>query len=424
MTANPQNSKQPLIVGTNHQSGGLSLRDRLFVEDADVPAFLKRLSVAGIPQAVVVSTCDRVEVGTICGDIDGAADILAGALCAHSGLSSDDVAPSLYRLTGDDAIRHLFRVTSSLDSVVVGEPQVLGQVKACHRLARDAGMVSAPLEAMFQAAYTTAKRVRTETAIGERPVSIAAVAAGLASDVHGDLKDAHGLVLGVGDMGEVIAGELIRAGLGTLSVADLGGRSALKLAERMAARHVPEDALAGGMVDADIIVAAVGGRGRSLTADMVRAALKARRFRPQFIVDASLPSDVEAAVDRLEDAFLYDLADLERLALEGRANRAFEAEGAVRIVEEELAAFLKRDRERSAQPALVALRKHAEALRDEALVEAGGDAARATHIFLQRLLHTPSERLREIAERGEDIGSAERLIRELFNIPKDGEPKL
>ena len=285
-------------------------------------------------------------------------------------------------------------------------------------------MVSAPLEAMFQAAYTTAKRVRTETAIGERPVSIAAVAAGLARDVHGDLKDAHGLVLGVGDMGEVIAGELIRAGLGTLSVADLGGRSALKLAERMAARHVPEDALAGGMVDADIIVAAVGGRGRSLTADMVRAALKARRFRPQFIVDASLPSDVEAAVDRLEDAFLYDLADLERLALEGRANRAFEAEGAVRIVEEELAAFLKRDRERSAQPALVALRKHAEALRDEALVEAGGDAARATRIFLQRLLHTPSERLREIAERGEDIGSAERLIRELFNIPKDGEPKL
>ena len=121
---------------------------------------------------------------------------------------------------------------------------------------------------------------------------------------------------------------------------------------------------------------------------------------------------------------MYDLGDLERLALEGRANRAFEAEGAVRIVEEELAAFLKRDRERSAQPALVALRKHAEALRDEALIEAAGDAERATHIFLQRLLHTPSERLREIAERGEDIGSAERLIRELFNIPKDGEPKL
>lgn len=412
-------ARTPLVVGVNHQTGGLSLRDRLFVEDEDVPAFLTGLRETGINQAVVLSTCDRVEIVTVCDTAGTMGDDLAAALARHGGMAQDEISPYLYRHSGVQAVRHMFRVASSLDSVVVGEPQVLGQVKACHRLARDAGMVSGDLEALMQAAYAVAKRARSETAIGERPVSIAAVAAGISRDVHGSLDAAHGLLLGTGDMGELIARELMRAGLGSLTVADVGNRSARTVAERLGAGHAPEGMLAAALVDADVIVTAVGGRGYVLLADMVRTALKARRYRPQFIVDASLPRDVEPAVDRIDDAFLYDLADLERLAVEGRVSRKGEAEAAEQIVAAETDAFVKGRRARSAVPILTALREHVDGLRRQALSEAGGDAEVATHLLMNRLLHTPSERLRELAASGEDVAAVEQMIRELFGIADD-----
>lgn len=412
-------TRTPLVVGVNHQTGGLSLRDRLFVEDEDVPAFLARLRDAGIEQAVVLSTCDRIEIVTVCDASEALGSKLAAALAQHGGMTVDEVAPHLYRHRGTDAVRHVFRVAASLDSVVVGEPQVLGQVKACHRLAHDAGMVSGDLEVLMQAAYAAAKRARTETAIGERPVSIAAVAAGISRDVHGSLDVVHGVLLGTGDMGELIARELMRAGLGRLTVADVGRRSARAVAGRLGAGHAPEGSLAAALANADVIVTAVGGRGYVLSADMIRAALKARRYRPQFIVDASVPRDVEPAVDRIDDAFLYDLADLERLAVEGQVSRKGEADAAEQIIVSESEAFLKGRRARVAVPVLTALRDHVGRLRQQALIEAGGDAELATHHLMNRLLHMPSERLREMAGSGEDVAAVEQMIRELFGIADD-----
>lgn len=414
-------SVEPLIVGVNHRTGGLTLRDRLFVEDGQVAAFLADIDPAAVPEALVMSTCDRVEVFAVTPHAEAAVARIAEALGRHAKIDEADLRQGLFDLRGEDAVRHLFRVASSLDSVVVGEPQVLGQLKACHRLARDAGRVAGGLETLLQAAYVVAKRVRSETAIGERPVSIAAVAVGLARDVHGDLARARTLVLGVGDMGEVIATELQRAGMGATDVADFGGRTAMPLADRLAARHITEDRLVAALAEADVIVTSIGGRGRPLTADMVQAALRVRKFKPQFIIDAGLPSDVEAAVDRIDDAFLYDLADLERLATEGRANRAFEAEAAERILEQELAVFAQSGRERDAVPALNALRGHAERLREQALVDAGGDAAKATHLLISRLLHAPSTKLRALAERGDDAAALERMIMDLFDIQSDRE---
>lgn len=385
-----------------------------------VPDFLDRLHTQGIDQAVVLSTCDRVEVIAASSDADRDAAVIGAALSVHGDVLAEEMQSALLRFTGMDAVRHLFRVASSLDSVVVGEPQVLGQVKACHRLARDRGMVTGELERLMQSAYGTAKKVRTETAIGERPVSIAAVAVGIAREVHGRLEDASALLLGTGDMGEVVAEELRRAGLRALAVCDFG-RPGGEFSERLDASAVGEDKLPLALADADIIVSAVGGRRIALNVDMVRLALKARRSRPQFIVDTSLPRDVDSAVDRIDDAFLYDLADLERLAMEGQASRAFEAEMAERIVIEEVDKFLKGDVDRSATPALSALRHHVQALRESVLAEAGDDAARATHLMTQRLLHTPSERLRAMAQSGEDIERIEKLIRDLFDMPDDGD---
>ncbi|MEX0695539.1 MAG: glutamyl-tRNA reductase [Rhodospirillales bacterium] len=413
----------PLIVGAHHRTGSLTLRDRLFVEDADVPAFLARLRERGIEQAVVLSTCDRVEVLTVSGNTETDTGVLGEVLGTHAGLPVQELSSSLVSLKEAEAVRHLFRVAASLESVVVGEPQILGQLKACHRLARDQGMASGDLESLMQAAYGAAKRVRSETAIGERPVSIAAVAIGIAREVHGQLENATAALLGNGDMGEVIAGELLRAGLGRLTVCDIDTRSGIDVAERLGVPHAGEGALAEMLSAADIVITAAGGRRLVLNADMVRAALKSRRSRPQFIVDAGLPRDVDTAVDRLDDAFLYDLADLERLALEGRANRSFEAEAADRIIAVEVDAFLKGRIERTATPALAALRSHVASLREQVLLEAGNDAERATHMLMQRLLHTPSERLRAMTHANEDIEAAEHLIRELFGITENGENK-
>ncbi len=423
MGASSDIPRLPIVVGVNHQTGGLGLRDKLFVEDAQVPGFLAGLKGRGLDQAIVISTCDRIDVVTAAADPDAARVVVVDALAVHGGLERAEVDGAIYLHAREDAVRHLFRVCASLDSVVVGEPQVLGQVKACHRLARDAGAVPGELESLMQSAYASAKRVRTETDIGERPVSIAAVAASVARDVHGDLSTATGLVLGTGDMGELVGDELRKAGLGRLTVCDAGPLSAMALAAGLEAEYVPTDGLAEALAEADVIISAVGGRRQPLTADMVRAALKARRYRPQFIVDASLPRDVEPAVDRIDDAFLYDLADLERLALDGQAGRRNAAEAAATIVDEGVAAYLADQRARSATPALSALRRHVEVLREEALREAGGDAERATHILIQRLLHAPSVRLREMAADGGDVASSENLIRTLFGIAPDGNGK-
>ncbi len=423
MTATPQKSPRPLIVGTNHTTGNLSLRDRLFVEDPDVPKFLEMLKSNGLDQATVMSTCDRIDVATMSDDLEASIKGITASLAQHAEIEVAELDGALYVHADQSAVKHLFRVASSLDSVVVGEPQVLGQLKACHRMARDSQMVDGHLDNLFQASYSVAKRVRTETAIGERPVSIASVAIGITRDVHGDLGRVQALTLGSGDMGEVIAREMMRAGITNMSVADAGGRSAQDLATRMDVRHVTLEQLSDALTHADVVIAAVGGREKHLSADMVRAALKARRYRPQFIVDAGLPGDVEPAVDRLDDAFLYDLGDLERLAMEGLQSRETEAASAEAIVDAEVSAYFRGKRERTAVPTLVALREHVATLRKEALSEAGSDAEKATHLLMQKLLHAPSERLREIAADGGNIESIELMIETLFDLNNDGENK-
>jgi len=423
VTASSQKSLRPLIVGTNHTTGNLTLRDRLFVEDSDVPKFLEMLKSNGLEQATVMSTCDRIDVATMSNDLEAATKAIQTSLAQHADIEIAELDGALYVHADQSAVKHLFRVASSLDSVVVGEPQVLGQLKACHRMARDSQMVDGHLDNLFQASYSVAKRVRTETAIGERPVSIASVAIGITRDVHGDLSRVQALTLGSGDMGEVIAREMMRAGITNMSVADAGGRSAKDLASRMDVPHVALEQLSDALIHADVVIAAVGGREKHLSADMIRIALKARRYRPQFIVDAGLPSDVEPAVDRLDDAFLYDLGDLERLAMEGLQSRESQAASAEAIVEAEVNAYLRGKRERTAVPTLVSLREHVATLREEALAEAGADAEKATHLLMQKLLHTPSERLREIAADDGNIESIEQMIETLFGLNNDGENK-
>ena len=416
MTVFAGNNRRPLVVGANHRTSSLGLRDRLFVEDALVPAFLQKLKDHGIDQAMVLSTCDRVEVQVVHDDPDVAERVLS-SLAEQGGIPLDELRAETFKLADGQAVDHMFRVAASLDSVVVGEPQVLGQVKAAHRMAQDAGTIGPELDALTQAALGAAKRVRTETAVGEGPVSIAAVARQVAGDLHGDLADRRALLIGAGEMGQLIGQHLLAGGLGYLSVTHPIDERAAPLARVLDCHRVPFEQLADQMAEADIVLSALGRREPVLAADMVHAALRRRRWRPVFIVDLAIPGDVDPAVNRIDDAFLYDVQDLERLATESQSKRQAEAEAGGHIVAEEVAAFLAAHSARAAVPALTEFRSWAEQLREQALSEAGGDAEKATRLLLGRMLHGPTTALKQAAlEDAGQLALLERALRQLFEI--------
>ncbi len=405
-----------VIVGANHRSASLSLRDQLFVDDAGVADFLARLKGRGLHEAMVLSTCDRVEVWASHHDMDVAAELICDAYAERAGLPPAALAGQLYTHAGADAVRHAFAVASALDSLVIGEPHVAGQVKTAHRLARDAGGCGPELEAVLQAAFAAAKRVRSETHIGEGPVSIAAAAVQLAGDLHGELRHCAGLVVGAGDMGELVAESLLAAGLGRLSVTAPRASRAEALATALNAHVVPFEDMKDALAAADIVVASTGGRHALIAADAVTAALKKRRRKPIFLVDAGIPGDVEPAVNRVDGAFLYDLNDLERVALEGRATREQAARAAWAVLDDELAGFLKGRAARVAVPAIVALRQRFEDTRAAVLAETQGDADAATRLLIHRLLHAPSEAMKSVAAEGAEWQQMEKTLRTLFRL--------
>lgn len=404
-----------VIVGANHRSASLGLRDQLFVDDAGAADFLHRLKALGLHESLVLSTCDRVEVWASHRDDDIAAELICAAFAERAGLPASALSGQLYTHAGEQAVRHAFSVSAALDSLVIGEPHVAGQVKTAHRLARDAGTCGPELETVLQAAFGAAKRIRSETHIGEGPVSIAAAAVQLARDLHGDLSGCTGLVVGAGDMGELVAESLLAAGLTRLSITAPRASRAEALAHALNANVVPFDQLRDALA-ADVVVASTGGRHVLVTADAVTGALKKRRRKPIFLVDAGIPGDIEPAVNRVDGAFLYDLNDLERVALEGRATREQAARAAWAILDDELSGFLKGRAARVAVPAIVSLRQRFEETREAVLAETHGDADAATRLLIHRLLHAPSEVLKSVAAEGAEWQQMEKTLRTLFRL--------
>lgn len=406
-----------LVVGTSHRTSGAALRDRLFIDRDALPEFLDRLKSAGIATAMVLSTCDRVEVEALHDDRNVAAGAILDVLAACSGVPRSDLDRDCYRLEGRSAFTHLFSVAASLDSLVVGEPQVLGQVKDSHRLSQTKSMVDTELGGILAAAYHTAKRVRSETTIGQRPVSIAAAAERLARNVHGDLGGCAALLVGAGEMGELIADHLRRSGLGRITVTARIAAQAEGVAQRIGGHHAPFDELQTCLKDADIVVTAVAIGQHVITSDMLSVALVERKRKPVFLVDAGVPGDIQPAVNDLDDAFVYDLADLESVALEGLAGRDAETTSAIAIVAEEVSRYFADQAGREISPLITALRDHFEVVRQEALEDEPGDAVAATRLLLNRLLHNPSDVLRDLSRaEGDELRNAEKLLGKLFGV--------
>jgi glutamyl-tRNA reductase len=317
-------------------------------------------------------------------------------------------------------VRRIFAVAASLESQVIGETQVLGQVREGHRLATRNGMVGPALESLLQAAYVAAKRVRNETEIGERSVTLASGAVQIARDLHGDLSGSTGLILGLGDMGDLIGGQLRLAGLARTVLTGPSRRTEAE-ARRMGCNFVPFEELEDALVDADIVVTATGTGRTMITVETMEQVLRRRKRRPVLILDSGIPADVDPAVHELDGAFVYTLDDLERVAREGRANREVAAAEAWKIVEAEAEGWRRSVAEREAVPTLISLRGSFEAMREEILAaDPSADAAEATRRLVNRLLHRPSEALRKLAaETGDEAEkqAVARILARLFGLP-------
>lgn len=407
------------VIGVSHRTCPDSLRERLYVDDSEVAAVIGTLRIRGVREALVLSTCDRVEVIAVFQDGPMATMSVATALGAPVGLRGEELVPYLYRHDAGDAVRHLFRVVSALDSQVVGEPQVLGQVKAAQRLSQDLGAWGTTLDRILQAAYAVAKRVRTETRIGEGAVSLATAAVARVQELHGDLAGRSGLLIGGDELSVMIARQLREAGLHDLTVLDRFRRRAAVTAAELEAHYGPLEDLAGTLDTADVVITGHGSGRYLITAETMEAVLRRRRRRPVFLLDMAVPGDVEPAVHRLDEAYVYDLGDLERVTHEGRAGREAEAAKATALVEQALLAFDQDLAVRDAGPDIARLRTH---LEEQIRAGAGNgpEAEALARRIAGRLLHAPSEAMRRWAAAGRLDDETRSLIAELFGLDRAG----
>jgi glutamyl-tRNA reductase len=413
-----------LAIGINHQTAPVELRERVAFADHALPAALEGLrELPSVREVVLLSTCNRTELYAVTEDDGRALDAWMASHPADAG--RQDMAAYLYRHQDADAVRHLFRVATGLDSLVLGEPQILGQVKQAWAAARGAGTLGGQLDRLFQQAFVAAKRARTDTRIGANPVSVASTAVHLAQATFARLEDAVVLLVGAGETIELVARHLGK--VKRLLVANRTLAHAQDLASRNGGVALPLDELQRHLAEADIVFCATASREPVIRRAQVEAALAQRRHRPMLLLDLAVPRDVEPAVAELKDAFLYTIDDLERAVEDNRRSRREAAEAAEAIVDLQVARFVEARQASGRVAPVKRLRAHGETARDEVLAKAqqqlaaGHDPAEVleflANTLTNRLLHAPTVALRQAALEGD--AALARASEKLFPAPTD-----
>ncbi|MGH9613900.1 MAG: glutamyl-tRNA reductase [Bryobacteraceae bacterium] len=350
------------ITGLNHRTAPVEIRERLAFDSGSIPGALRALKrCPGVQEGLILSTCNRVEIAVASDQLDASAvgEFLA---CVRS-VDHSWIRPYLYRYSDREAIHHLFRVAASLDSMVIGEPQILGQLKSAYALAKEEGAVSGFLEALLTRAFNVAKRVRSETEIGQSAVSVSYSAVELAREIFGSLKDKAVLILGAGKMSESTARNLQRCGASQIFVANRTLDRARAMAALFDARIIPYECLSTELRAIDIVIASTAASEYVLTEKQMREVIEARRNRPMFLIDIAVPRNVEPAVNGIDNVYLYDIDDLQQVVarnLRGREQIAGEAEI---IIAEEVERMLLRLKSREIVPTIVSLQEQFESLR-------------------------------------------------------------
>jgi glutamyl-tRNA reductase len=393
------------VVGVTHRSAPVELRECLDFSRRGLDAALDALGTRNLArEAVVLSTCNRAEIYAAAGS-DAAAESCGRFIAEYNGLPWDTVAPHLVTYRGAAAADHLFRVAAGLDSLVVGEPQILGQVKNAYAAAAGLKTTGALTNRLFASAFTVGKRVRSETRLGEGAVSVSYAAIALAKKIFGGLEGLSVLILGAGEMAKLTGVHLRAQHVKQLTIASRTLQSAETLARHLGGHAVPWASLGDALTAADIVVTATGAAEPVLTRARVEEAMRPRRARPLFIIDIAVPRDVEPAVARLDQVFLYDIDDLQGIVKENLSRRAIEIERAERIVREEVDRFGAWMRSREVLPTVIALRERFDAIRQAELKrlepklaplspEARARVDEITHLIVEKLLLTPTEQLK------------------------------
>lgn len=412
-----------LCVGLSHKTAPLAVRERLALTPERQAELLQTLARVG--EAMLVSTCNRVELYIAPSDAVTAREAVLGVLSSYGG---DDALPHLYEHRADAALVHLFRVASSLDSMVLGEAQILGQVKDAFELAQKSGSVKGDLGRACQAAFAAAKRVRTETSIGRAATSMASAAVEMAAKVFGDLKGRTVLVVGAGEISELAGKHLANAGASRILITNRTFERAQALAVELRAEARRFEELPALLVEADVIVTSTASPTPIFTRESVGASLKARRHRPLFMVDLAVPRDIAADVNKLNNVYAYDVDDIQQVISENSAARASEAARAEVMIAEEVSRFARDRAVREQTPVLQQLRAHAEQIaraevdktlsalgpnltdKQKRSVEAMGRA------IVNKLLHEPTTKLRAVSENEDENQRLSGAAAELFGL--------
>jgi glutamyl-tRNA reductase len=399
------------ILGINHRTASVALREQVvFAEDRLRAALLALRQESGVAEAVILSTCNRTELYWAGSAVDSA---LADWLQRHHNASAD-LAASLYVHRERGAVEHAFNVAAGLDSMVLGEAQILGQLKEAYRLAQEAGSTGPALNRLFQAAFSAAKRIRTETQIGANAVSLASATVSLARRVYSDLGERSALLVGAGEMIALTARHLASSGVRRMVIANRSLPRAQTLAAELKAYAVGLPDLELELQTADIVVSCTASPLPLITKALAAKALGARRRRrPLFMVDLAVPRDIEPAVAQLKDVYLFSIDDLQKVIDENRQQRELAADGAKLLIDEEVARFMAEARAHDAGPAILALRDQANEIRAHTVEQArrmlaSGRSADEVIEYLantltNRLMHGPTQALRQASESADTV---------------------
>ena len=396
-------------IGVSHRTAPLDVRERLDFARAGFQPALAALAARNVArELVVVSTCNRAEIYTAA-DSDAAIEAVAAFFSDYHQVPREDIREHLFVHRGADAARHLFRVTAGLDSLVVGEPQIMGQVKSAYTVASEEHYTGTVLNRLFHTAFTAGKRVRSETGLGEGAVSVSYAAVSLAKKIFRDMKSLHVLILGGGEMAKLTGVHLRAQRVKQIVVCSRTDATAEALAREIDAGVAEWNARDEALAAADVVITATGAPHTILSRDQVAQVMRTRRERPLFIIDIALPRDVDAEAGRLEQVFLYNIDDLQGIVQENLAKRTAELALAEEIVEEEATRFTAWMQSREIIPTVVALRQRFENIRRAELArlqqkfstlppEAHAQIDNITRLIVEKLLLTPTEQLKAVSD--------------------------
>ena len=418
------------LLGVSHRTAPVDLRERLDFSSGDLSAAAEQIAARpSMTESVVLSTCNRSEIYTATMDPARAREELVSFLSDYHHVPPQTFQPHLFALENSAAVAHLFRVAAGLDSLVVGEPQILGQVKDAYQSSASRRCVGPVLSNAFRWSFGVGKRVRTETAVGEGAVSVSFAAVALARKIFGHLNGRRVLVIGAGEISSLTAQHLRAQGVGDIVITSRTHAHAEALAGEVAGTAVPWDGMANALGSADIVITATGSQRPIVRRPHLEATKGHRRTAPVFIIDIAVPRDVDPAVGEIEQVFLYNIDDLQSIVEENLSKRAAEVERAESIVNEEVTKFMAWQRSRSAVPTIVALRQRFEAIRMSELQRLEGKIgpltpeARArvddvTRLIVEKLLIEPTEQLKALPDEETQAAYTEAINR-LFKLQQD-----